>query len=182
MKRALVHHVKSGKYDEFRTPEYAIEPLLDFVPRSYTVWEPTGINSPITQFFRRHGYKVIETHIETGFDFLRDKPDFDFDVIITNPPYSKKTEFLRRAYKLGKPFAFLLPLTALEGVKRGRLFRKYGIELIVLDRRVEFMDKGRVWFPVAWFCWRLLPDKLIFYELRRKGLASRKANLERWLK
>jgi len=188
MKKALIHYIKNEKVDEYRTPEYAIKPLLKYIPENYIIWEPTGINSPITAFFRRHGYEVIETHIEMGFDFLKDEPGFHFDVIVTNPPYSKKTEFLKRAYELGKPFALLLPLAALEGVERGKLFRKYGIELIVFDRRVEFMNKGRVWFPVAWFCWKLLPEKLIFCELKRQmrqKLVNDEANeakLERWLR
>ena len=168
MKNALIHYVKNKKVDEYLTPEYAIKPLLPYIPKDRIIWEPTGVDSPITHFFRKHGYEVIETHIETGFNFLEDEPDFHFDVIVTNPPYSKKTEFLKKAYKLGKPFALLLPLTALEGVERGKLFRKHGVELIVFDRRVEFMDRGRVWFPVAWFCWKLLPEKIIFYELKRK--------------
>ena len=168
MKKPMIEYMKRDKCDEFRTPEYAIKPLLKYIPRNWVVWEPTGINSPITQFFRKHGYEVVETHIKTGFDFLRDSPDFRFDVIVTNPPYSKKTEFLKRAYRLGKPFAMLLPLTALEGVERGKLYRKYGVQLIVFDRRVEFIEGKRgVWFPVAWFCWKLLPRDLVFYELKR---------------
>ena len=85
--------------------------------------------------------------------------------------HSLKDRFLERAYALKKPFYFLLPLTALEGVRRGRLFRKYGINLIVFDRRVEFMDKGSVWFATGWFFWSPYKEnnRIYFKELPCKS-------------
>ena len=98
---------------------------------------------------------------------MRWKPDY-FDCIVTNPPYSLRYEFIKRAYELGRPWAMLMPLTTLEG-RRQELFRRYGIELLLLNKRINFeTPSGRgsgAWFPVAWFCWKLLPDKIIFGEI-----------------
>ena len=99
--------------------------------------------------------------------FLNDDVDFDFDIIVTNPPYSLKDDFLKRCYEYGKPFCLLLPITSLEGIKRGKLFRENGIELIVLDKRCNFInsnDKNN-WFNTSWFCYKVLPRQLIFEEL-----------------
>jgi len=167
-KQALIHYTKMPKNDEFFTPPEAVYPLLKYLPKGITCWEPTDPgNSVISRLLEEHGCKVISTHKETGFDFLVDTPDFEFDLIVTNPPYSLKTEFLERAYELGKPFCFLLPIHTLEGVRRGKLFRKYGIQLIVLDRRINFMrDKKGVWFNTSWFCWKVLPRDLIFEQVK----------------
>jgi hypothetical protein len=64
-------------------------------------------------------------------------------------------------------FAFLLPLTALESKSRQALYHAHGIDLLVLDKRMDFErpgeKKSHAWFPVAWFCWRLgLPKQLTF--------------------
>lgn len=57
----------------------------------------------------------------------------------------------------------LLPLTALEGKERNKLYRKYGIELIVLDKRINFMkEKKNVWFNTSWFCNGICNEKLKF--------------------
>ena len=133
MKKALIKYVKDEKNDELYTPDYAMAPLLKYLPKNKIIWECTDFgDSNITKVLRDNGYKVISTHKE-NFDFLRDKADFDFDMIITNPPYSLKNEFLKKCYEYNKPFCMLLPITTLEGIERGALFRKYGLELIVLD-------------------------------------------------
>lgn len=121
IKEALVNYVKNGKNDEIYTPDYAVKPLLKYLPKKLTIWEPTDFGeSNITKVLKKSGFKVISTH-KTSFDFLTDEPDFDYDMIITNPPYSIKDEFLARCYNLKKPFCLLLPLTALEGVRRGAI-------------------------------------------------------------
>jgi len=168
VKRAMIDYMKKGKNDELYTPEEAIMPLLPYLPKGKVYWEPTDFGgSNITKVLKGNGYQVISTHINQGFDFLKDEPDFEFDVIITNPPYSLKDEFLERAYELGKPFAFLLPITTLEGKRRGELFRKYGIQVLVLDKRINFMNsKKNVWFNTSWFCWKLLPRDLMFAQVK----------------
>lgn len=160
--RPMIDYIQRNKMDDFNTPQEAVLPLLKYLDTSKIYWECTDDGSSgITQVLKEHNIKVVSTHIKNGFDFLRNKPDFDFDVIITNPPFSKKDQFLQRAYELGKPFCFLLPLTALGGVKRGEMFKKYGVELLVLSHRIDFTGKKAVWFNVAWFCWKILPEKLI---------------------
>lgn len=165
MKRALINYIQKPKYDELYTPEYAIKPLLKYLPKNITIWECTDYGeSNITSILRGGGYNVISTKKE-DFDFLIDKPDFDFDMIITNPPYSLKDEFIKKCYEYKKPFCLLLPITSLEGIQRGNMFRENGIEVIVFDKRVEFIkDKGN-WFNTSWFCWKVLNKELIFEKL-----------------
>lgn len=167
VKQAMINYIQNDPFDEFFTPEKAITPLLPYIPPRWTIWECTDPgNSNISKILKGRGNKVISTHPDTGFDFLTDTPDFDYDCIITNPPYSKKDQFLKKAYELGKPFAMLLPVDAIASIKRVELFKKYGLEILVMDRRINFMpDKNKVWFNVAWFCWNILPSKLEFVQL-----------------
>lgn len=152
MKKPLIDFIKRGDYDELYTPEYAIKPLLKYLPENIKVWECTD-------------YEVISTKKEY-FDFLKDIADFDFDMIITNPPYSLKDEFIKRCYDYGKPFCLLLPITSLEGIKRGKMFRQKGIEVLVFDKRIDFNGKGQNWYNTSWFCWGVLPKPLLFEELK----------------
>ena len=153
------------KQDEYYTPKIIVKPLLLYIPTSYIIWESAWGKGSLAKHFTEEGYKVVG---DPKINFLTDY--VESDIIITNPPYSKKYEFLKRAYELNKPFAFLLPLTTLEGKKRGELYRKYGISLIIPNKRINFiMPSGKgsgAWFQVAWFCWKIyLPNQLNFVEL-----------------
>jgi hypothetical protein len=169
----MIDYIQKEKFDDIYTPEYAIKPLLEYIPTNITIWECCDFGgSKITQVLLKYGCKVISTDKEENF--FEYKPKEDFDMIITNPPYSLKDDFLRKCYEWNKPFCLLLPITALEGKARGKMFRKHGIEVLVLDSRVQFMEnmikeynkkKSGNWFNTSWFCYNVLPEKLIFKEL-----------------
>lgn len=157
-----------GHSDEMQTPEVAIKPLLPYLKKDWIIWECAWGGGSLANHLKKEGFSVIGSK-ET--DFLDEKFTANFDCVITNPPYSLKEEFLKRAYELGKPFAFLMPLTALEGKKRGELYRKYGIQLIIPNKRINFITpsgKGSgSWFATAWFTHGLnLPKDLNFVEAK----------------
>lgn len=159
----------SKKYkNDYQTPPYAIKPLVPFLRKDWIIWECACGKGNLVKAFRKLGFKVIGTDILDGYNFLTWRPEH-FDVIVTNPPYSLRYEFIKRAYELGKAWAMLMPLTTLEGSKRQKLFKRYGIQLLILNKRINFeTPNGKnsgAWFPVAWFTWKLLPKDIIFVEL-----------------
>lgn len=159
----------NGHTDEIYTPKYALNPLLPYLKDEWKIWECAWGKGAIASHLGFYGYKVVGCEEN---DFLKDDDLPNFDVLVTNPPYSKKDKFLKRAYELNKPFAFLMPLTTLEGIKRGDLFKKYGLQLIIPNRRINFItpNKGSSsWFATAWFTWKLnLPKDIMFVELKRE--------------
>lgn len=114
MKKTMVNYMQREKYNELYTPSEAIIPILKYLDKSKIYWECTDFgDSNITKVLKENGFKVISTNKEK-LDFLIEKANFNFDAIITNPPYSLKNEFLKKCYEYNKPFMLLLPLTALE--------------------------------------------------------------------
>ena len=167
--------MKTNYSDDFQTPPEALYPLLPYLKKEWAIWECACGKGNLSDFLKEQGYNVIATDIMTGHDFLKWKPE-KFDCIVTNPPYSLKQQFLERCYKLGKPFALLLPLTTFETAKRQRLFKKYGVQVVFFDKRINFetpSGKGSgAWFAVAWFTWGLgLPNDLNFVELMHPAQA-----------
>lgn len=166
-----------GAPDDFQTPPYALKPLLPYIPKEWIVWEPACGHGYLVDELERLGYRVLATelHAEPSMDFLTDPLSGVFyDVIITNPPYSIKQQFLARCYELEKPFALLLPLTTFETGKRQKLFRDNGLEVIFMDKRVNFetpnkVEKSSAWFATAWFTWGLnIGQAMTFAELERE--------------
>lgn len=141
--------------DDFQTPPEALLPLLPHLQRDWVLWECAEGKGYLTKALVDKGYEVIGSDILNGADFLVWEPVVHYDCIITNPPYSLKQKFLVRAYHLGKPFAFLLPLTTLETKARQDLFKRYGLEIILFDKRINFHvpsgKESKSWFATAWF-------------------------------
>ena len=162
-----------GTNNEVYTPEEAIYPLLPYLKKEQVIWDCAFGSGRLAKHFKKYGFKVVGFN---NLDFLEevgnDVRNLPFDIIITNPPYSFKDNFLEKAFKIGKPFAFLLPLSALGAQKRVKMYKEYGIQLIVPDKRINFeipSGKKSNWFHTAWFCWKLnLPKDLNFVELGKK--------------
>ncbi len=128
--------------------------MIPYLPRHWTVWECAAGEGQLAAGLEMAGYRTVSSDIREGQDFMDYQPA-SWDCIVTNPPYNSKERFLERSYELGKPFALLLPLTALEGQKRQKMYRKHGMQLILLPERVYFKTpdgkSARAWFAVAWF-------------------------------
>jgi hypothetical protein len=165
--------VAGSKNDEFFTPATAVLPILPYVNPGSTIWCPFDQeNSWFVRLLSRN-HEVIYTHINDGVDFFEfDEP---CDVIISNPPYSKKTEVFERLYKIGKPFAMLVGLVGLfESKRRFEMFRRAPPELMLFSRRISFLShpddvKAQLNPPFSsgYVCSGFLPEPFVFVDLPR---------------
>lgn len=159
------------KGDECYTPFYAVEPLLEFIPKDKIIWCPFDEEwSAFYQTFKESGYNVVRSSLVEGQDFFEYEPK-EWDIMISNPPFSKKDDVLKRAYNLGKPFVLLLPANSIQGKVRYEMFKK-GIEMLCFDGRVAFHTNGDFEkftrgsaFASSYFCKDVLPEKLILRKL-----------------
>lgn len=162
-------YIKRGAFDELYTPTEAVEMIIDYIPKDVKIiWEPTAIKeSKIVSVLQSKGYIVISSHIDDDKDFLEYEPD-EYDMIITNPPYSKKDKFLQRGFDLKKPFMMLLPITTLEGKLRSSMFNDNKIQLLIPNKRFNFKpDKKGAWFQTTWFCYNVnLTNDINFVKLK----------------
>jgi hypothetical protein len=165
-KKGLLDRKKAaakGSSDNFQTPPEAIRMLLDGlgeerIEKKSTIWDPCCGEGLLVEELKRQGFNTIGTDIQEGVDFLDPSSTDtyrDFEYIITNPPYSLKDDFLFRCYELGRPFALLMPITALGEQFRLTLYKQHGIQVILPPKRINFKTpsgKGKgSWFYTAWF-------------------------------
>lgn len=173
---------KTADGDECFTPHYAVEPLLEFIPKGKTIWCPFDLEwSAFVQTFKWGGYNVVRSHISEGRDFFSYEPEH-WDVMISNPPFSKKDAVLQRAYALDKPFALLLPANSIQGKKRFQIFRNE-IQMLCFDARVDFYTNGNMQattkgtpFGSAYFCRNFLPSKLEMRKLNKYEMPLKECN------
>ena len=155
------------------TLNYGVEPILKYLPKDWVVWCPFDTeDSEFVKQIRENGNKVIHSHISDGKDFYTYEPEEHYDIIISNPPFSKKDSILKRLDELGKPFAVLLPANSIQGNARYQNCFKNGIQMLCFNYRVDYhtnfnfetYTKGNH-FASAYFCRDVLPRDLIVEEL-----------------
>lgn len=168
---------RDAESDECLTPRYAVLPIVKYL-------KIKGYNNILCPFDKQdswyvrvlqsNGFNVKYSHIETKNFFTYTTEEIkDIDCIVSNPPYSIKTQVVKRLYELGKPFMMLLPQNCLQSKERTRYFIKYGLEYLGFDSRICFytnndLSKIRTGnhFASGYFCWKVLPEKLIFEYLK----------------
>lgn len=164
------------KNDYYATDPIAIDILLNEtnVRFNNNIWECACGEGHLSERLKQHGYNVFSTDIiernvpidkEVNFLKLNDGTTWNGD-IITNPPYSSATSFIKKAMDViptGNKVAMLLKVLFLEGKARKELFKKYPPKYvyvfsgrIMCAKNAEF-DKmkagGGSAVAYAWFIW-----------------------------
>lgn len=169
--------VAGSKNDEFYTPFYAIKPIMKYIKKGSTVWCPFDTkDSLFVKALTLNGYNVIHSHIDDGQDFFNHVPQEEYDYIISNPPYSLKTEVLEKLFEQDKPFAMLLGVVGLfESQKRFDMFKDNHFEIMYFNRRVSYMKdftSGKTAvnppFSSVYLTRDILPTQIVFEEIDKK--------------
>ncbi len=123
----------------------------------------------------KRGNKVIATHQQTGQDFFLYEPNEPYDYIISNPPYSLKTEVFQRLFALNRKFAMLVGVVGLfESQSRFNLFKEHDFEIMYFNKRVAFFkDYAEPTpslnppFSSVYITHGILPKQIVFEELHK---------------
>jgi len=163
--RAVLYN-KVGN-DESYTPDYAVKPILKYIPDEAVVWCPFDTHE--SEFVRMIGWRntVHYSHIDRGEDFFEYEPPY-WDVMVSNPPFKNKRKFFERALSFGKPFALLMTLTWLNDSAPKVIFREAGrnLQLLMFDNRIKFITgrpNNKITFSSAYYCCDMLPRDIILY-------------------
>ena len=175
----LMDKVANSGNDEFYTPPYAIYPLLKYLKPESNIWCPFDTEESLfVKILRKEGHTVTATHIFTGRDFFSEETPPGTDYIISNPPYSLKTEVLQNLFQRGIPFAMLIGVVGIfESQKRFEMFRDNDFEVMYMNRRVSYFKDYKDQKPAlnppfssAYFCSGILPRQIVFEEIDKKNI------------
>lgn len=126
------------------------------------VWEPACGQHSISDELKKFGMNVKESDLMTTgedfFSFMNTGPDYHFDAIITNPPFSKFDDFVAQAKQFA-PKIFMIGKTNFLGA-HSRTKNKTWEHLkycFVFDRQVEYRtphrDDGQFHVGCLVTCW-----------------------------
>lgn len=159
-----------GKNDECLTLNYAVKPILKYIPKDFIVWCPFDLEtSEFVKQIRANGNKVIATHIINGQDFYTYEPKEKWDCIISNPPFTNKRKIFERALSFNKPFALIMSNTWLNDSAPKQIFKEKDLQLLMFEERMKFKNDGKVnnkiTFSSSYYCYNFLPKQIIMESL-----------------
>lgn len=93
------------KAESDKLVKYLIENNL--IDKSKIIWLPFDNElSNLYKSLKEKGYKTTLSNLELGLDFYTYEPK-EWDLIITNPPFSGRTNLMKRLLSFKKPFIIL---------------------------------------------------------------------------
>ena len=171
MNRTLLNmkeNAKIFKDDDYSTKIETLEDVVPFIKKTDKIYDP----------FYCDGY-VKEQWKKLGFDIHHEKVDAfnlnlipDYDIMISNIPFSCKEKCVKHALSLGKPFMLIMPISAIGS----RWIVKYwdDLQFIVPDGRYSYYKpdyaerKSASWFDSVWVCSKMNLDEKIIKLKRNK--------------
>ena len=141
--------------DAYQTPLWVVHALLPYIDWAgvSTFLEPCKGGGHIFNSLPP-GIKKTWRELEQGRDYLTWTPKTEFDLIITNPPFSLGLEFLSKSLAEAFTVAYLLRVNFLGSVDR-RAF--WGLNepthMLTLTPRPSYVYGGTDSTEYAWFIW-----------------------------
>jgi hypothetical protein len=136
--------------DEWYTDEETVNKAIGILqpkPRSVIMCPFDSDKSLFVQILKEHGHTVLY-----GMSNFLETHNYQFDYLITNPPFSLKDAVISQVYKYGKPSLLMLPLDVLGGIKRRTMYAEHGYPFFVIPaRRIGYYDQNMVKRPAANF-------------------------------
>lgn len=121
--------------DEYFTLEKDAEIIAQHIIKPMQVWLPfNDIGGAFETVLPKHGHKVICTE----GDFFQTDPPPGTEAVISNPPFSRKKEVVKRLNDLGLKFAIIVPFLWLDG---GVPF-DYAHQIMMFRKRLHFIMDG----------------------------------------
>lgn len=137
-------HTKTfTKHDDYMTPKYAWENIQHLIPKDKVIWEAFYGDGMSGRYLSELGFNVI--HEEKDF-FENDLGD----IIVSNPPFSKSKEVLKRLKELDKPFIIIMPSSKINTSYMRENFKDKGLQIIIPRKRIHFDKLVNGVIPTGW--------------------------------
>ena len=155
-------HNKDSNSDCYETPTHCWDLIKKYIPENKIIWEPFYLNGSSGDYLTNLGFEVI--HLQEDF-FMENKGD----IVVSNPPWSKNKNILKKLKELDKPFILLVPINVIATNYFRKIFNDDldNITIFLFDKRVSFRPAENVKassnFSVSIFLGYKVNDKNIIY-------------------
>jgi len=166
---ASFHTKTFTKYDDWMTPDSAWDNIKQYIPKDKVIWEAFYGNGASGSHLKDMGFNVIH---EDNLDFFENDRG---DIVVSNPPFTKVPDVLKRLVELDKPFIMIMPSSKIITQYFRKLFsdNENHIQIIIPRKRIQFQklvngkidenQENKCNFDCFYYCWKIgLPRDIIW--------------------
>jgi len=158
-----VFHTKTFlKHDDYMTPKHAWENIKQFIPNDKVIWEAFYGDGKSGKDLEEMGFNVIHEPVDFFYNDLG-------EVIVSNPPFSKSKEIMKRLLLLDKPFILIFPSSKIN-TQYFREWKDKHLQIIIPQKRIQFIKNGdelqnKCNFDCFYYCYKInLKHDIIWLE------------------
>jgi len=158
-----VFHTKTFlKHDDYMTPKHAWENIKQFIPNDKVIWEAFYGDGKSGKDLEEMGFNVIHEPVDFFYNDLG-------EVIVSNPPFSKSKEIMKRLLLLDKPFILIFPSSKIN-TQYFREWKDKHLQIIIPRKRIQFIKNGdelqnKCNFDCFYYCYKInLKHDIIWLE------------------
>lgn len=153
--------INFNKDDDYMTPKEVWESIAHLLPKDKILWECFYGDGKSGEYLADLGFKVEHHKI----DFFNDPP-FDYDILVSNPPYSIKPKVFKRLSEIDKPFMMLVPVSTMTK-KFLKTYFQDKIQIVIPKSRIHFVKNGvqtkASWFDTLFIAYKMNLEKDIIF-------------------
>tara|TARA_R110001632_G_scaffold65860_1_gene155800 strand:- start:257 stop:739 length:483 start_codon:yes stop_codon:yes gene_type:complete len=148
------------KDDDYMTPKYAWENIQHLIPKDKVIWEAFYGDGKSGTYLEELGFDIIHKEV----DFFKNNLG---DIIVSNPPFSKSKEILKRLKELDKPFILILPSSKINTQYVRENYKNTELQIIIPIKRIAFNKNGEQTkssnFDCFYYCYKMNLEKDIIW-------------------
>mgnify|MGYP003654762293 CR=1 FL=1 len=148
------------KDDDYMTPKYAWENIQHLIPKDKVIWEAFYGDGKSGTYLEELGFDIIHKEV----DFFKNNLG---DIIVSNPPFSKSKEILKRLKELDKPFILILPSSKINTQYVRENYKNTELQIIIPIKRIAFNKNGEQTkssnFDCFYYCYKMNFEKDIIW-------------------
>ena len=154
------------KHDDYMTPKSAWENIKHLIPKDKIIWEAFYGDGKSGDYLKELGYNVIHESV----DFFENDLG---EIIVTNPPFSKSKDVMKRLKELDKPFIIIMPSSKINTSYFRENFMNKGLQIVIPRKRIHFEklingEKPKNWknacnFDCFYYCYKMGFEKDIIW-------------------
>lgn len=143
--------------DEYYTDNKEWDKIKEYIPKDKIIWEAFYGDGNSSRYLSTLGFNVV-SYDEDFFSANHG------DIVVTNPPFSKKKEVIQRLVELDKPFIMIMPLEVLT-YKYTESIRNH-LQVLIPKQRMIFLKDGKQVkfnYDCIFYCYKMNLSRDLFY-------------------